>query len=35
MLKASQPWKFTIIYERNMLTSDKLIMPFLHKDNGI
>jgi len=35
MLKASQPWKLTTIYERNMLTSDKLIMPLLHKDDHI
>jgi len=35
MLKASQPWKLTTIYEWNMLTSDKLIMPLLHKDDHI
>jgi hypothetical protein len=33
MPEALQPLLLMIIYEQNMLTSDKLILPSLHKDD--
>jgi hypothetical protein len=33
MLEASQPLQLMIVYEKNMLIGDKLILPLLWKDN--
>lgn len=35
MPKALQPLQLMIVYKQNMLTSDKLILPLLHKNDHV